>query len=209
MPRRDDLDSAESVIMSLALTIEARDAYTDGHCQRLAAYARALGEALTLPEDDLAALRRGGFLHDIGKVGIPDAVLLKPGKLSPAEYDTIKQHPVIGDRLCGGLRSLTRVRPIVRHHHERFDGSGYPDGLRGNHIPPLAQIMSVVDIFDAATTTRAYKAAVSVDKACRELSDEVARGWRRADIVDAFIALVRNHRLPGFDHAVKRGAGER
>src|SRR5947207_11258519 len=141
----DDLDSAESVIVSLALTVEARDAYTDGHCQRLAAYAAALGHAIGLGDDDIAALARGGFLHDIGKVGIPDAILLKPGPLSAPELDLMKQHTVIGDRLCGELRSLRRVRPIVRHHHELRDGTGYPDGLRGDEILVLAQIMSVVD----------------------------------------------------------------
>src|SRR3990167_1980121 len=148
----DDLDSAESVIVSLALTIEARDRTTDGHCQRLAQYASALGRTIGLGEDDVSALERGGFLHDVGKVGIPDAVLLKPGPLTREEYDLIKQHTVIGERLCGELLSLRNVRPIVRHHHERLDGSGYPDGLRGETIPLLAQIMGLVDVFDVATT---------------------------------------------------------
>jgi putative two-component system response regulator len=192
----DDLDSAESVIMSLALTIEARDAYTDGHCQRLAAYAAALGDAVGLGEDDLAALRRGGFLHDVGKVGIPDGLLQKREPLTPDEYELMKSHTVIGDRLCGELRSLKRVRPIVRHHHERFDGTGYPDGLRGDHIPLLAQIMSIVDLFDAVTTTRPYRAARSRETAIQELSREVADGWKRADLVNTFIDLVRDRRLP-------------
>lgn len=185
----DDLDSAESVIMSLALVIEARDAYTDGHCQRLAAYATALGNTLQLSEDEIAALFRGGFLHDVGKVGIPDELLLKTGRLSDAEYRRIKEHPLIGDRLCGELRSLRQVRPIVRHHHERLDGSGYPDGLKGDEIPLLAQIMGIVDVYDAITTTRPYKAAASAQQAYDELMDEAARGWRRKDLVEAFIAL--------------------
>jgi len=185
----DDLDSAESVIMSLALVIEARDAYTDGHCQRLASYATSLGSALSLGGEDLAALFRGGYLHDVGKVGIPDAVLLKSERLSRAEYQCIKQHTVIGDRLCGELRSLRRVRPIVRHHHERLDGSGYPDGLRGDGIPFLAQIMGIVDVYDAITTSRPYKQAASPERACDELMDEVKQGWRRKDLVEAFIAL--------------------
>src|SRR6266851_3471481 len=165
----DDLDSAESVIVSLALTIEARDAYTNGHCQRLAGYAAALGHSIGLGEDDIASLERGGFLHDIGKVGIPDRVLIKPGRLTPDEYEIIQCHTVIGDKLCGGLRSLKRVRPIVRHHHERLDGSGYPDGLRGDDIPLLAQIMSIVDLFDAVTTTRPYRPAQSAHHAGDEL----------------------------------------
>jgi len=185
----DDLDSAESVIMSLAMVIEARDAYTDGHCQRLAAYATALGSALQLSEDEIAALFRGGYLHDVGKVGIPDELLLKTGRLSDAEYRRIKEHPLIGDRLCGELRSLRQVRPIVRHHHERLDGSGYPDGLKGDDIPLLAQIMGIVDVYDAITTTRPYKSAATAEQAYGELMDEVERGWRRRDLVEAFIAL--------------------
>jgi putative two-component system response regulator len=195
----DDLDSAESVIVSLALTVEARDAYTEGHCQRLATYATAVGEALGLDATDLSALRRGGFLHDIGKIGIPDAILAKPGPLTVAEYEIMKQHTVIGDRVCGGLRSLRRVRPIVRSHHERLDGSGYPDGLCGDEIPLLAQIMSVVDLFDAARTERPYKAAKCEEFALQELSGEVDRGWKRADLVETFAGLVRNQRLPGYD----------
>ena len=185
----DDLDSAESVIMSLALVIEARDAYTDGHCQRLAAYATALGKALHLSEEDLAALFRGGYLHDVGKVGIPDDILLKPGRLSDSEYQQIQEHPVIGDRLCGELRSLRQVRPIVRHHHERLDGSGYPDGLKGDEIPLLAQIMGIVDVYDAITTTRPYKPAASAEQAYSELLQEANQGWRRKDLVDAFVTL--------------------
>jgi len=185
----DDLDSAESVIMSLALVIEARDAYTDGHCQRLAAYATRFGRALQLSEEDLAALFRGGYLHDVGKIGIPDEILLKPGRLSDSEYRQIQQHPVIGDRLCGELRSLRQVRPIVRHHHERLDGSGYPDGLKGDAIPLLAQMMGIVDVYDAITTTRPYKPATTAKQAYVELLEEVDQGWRRRDLVEAFIAL--------------------
>ena len=158
----DELDSAESVIVSLALTIEARDSTTEGHCQRLAQYAFALGQALGLNDDDLSALARGGYLHDVGKIGIPDGVLLKPGPLTPDEYELIKQHPIVGERLCGELRSLRNVRPIVRHHHERLDGSGYPDGLSGDAIPLLAQITSIVDVFDALTTERPYRAALPI-----------------------------------------------
>jgi putative two-component system response regulator len=195
----NDLESADSVIKSLALTIEARDRYTNGHCQRLAAYGAALGHALGLVEEDIAALECGGFLHDIGKVGIPDAVLLKPGRLTAEEYDLMKRHTVIGDQLCEGLRSLQRARPIVRHHHERRDGSGYPDGLGGDDIPLLAQIMSIVDVFDAATTPRPYKPAAPAQRATEELTEEVERGWRRGDLVEAFLSLAADHRLPQFD----------
>jgi cyclic di-GMP phosphodiesterase len=185
----DELDSAESVILSLALTIEARDGTTDGHCQRLAGYAAALGTAIGLETPEIAALRLGGFLHDIGKVGIPDSILMKPAPLTVAEYSLMKEHTVIGDRLCGELRSLRRVRPIVRHHHERQDGSGYPDALKGDAVPLLAQIMGVVDVFDALTTPRPYKKALPVDQADAMLLAEVERGWRDRDLVEAFIRL--------------------
>ena len=205
----DDLDSAASVIVSLALTVEARDASTDGHCHRLGRYASALGRAIGLDGDDITALEHGGIVHDIGKVGIPDAVLLKPGRLTPEEYELIKQHPVIGDRLCGELRSLRKVRPIVRHHHERRDGSGYPDGLRGDAIPLLAQIMGIVDVFDATTTTRPYKAAVPFAQAAEELRGEAARGWRRADLVAAFLDQIEHGCLtPGPTKAGRRVAQE-
>jgi putative two-component system response regulator len=191
----DDLDNAEAVIVSLALTIEARDSTTGGHCQRLARYASELGRALGLDDDDVSALTRGGFLHDIGKVGIPDAVLLKRGRLTADEYEVIKQHTVIGDRLCGDVRWLRKVRPIVRYHHERLDGSGYPDGLSGDAIPLLAQIMSIVDIFDALTSERPYRAAMPAISAAEELRREVTLGWRRAGLVDTFLdqVKVRSH----------------
>ncbi len=191
----DELDSAESVILSLALTIEARDGMTVGHCQRLARYAVALGREMGLNEDDLSALEKGGYLHDIGKVGIPDAVLLKPSLLTPEEFEVMKQHTIIGDRLCGELRSLRRVRPIVRHHHERLDGSGYPDALKGGAIPLLAQITGVVDVFDALTSARPYKPAQEAALAYEELRKDVRLGWRDAELVEALIRAGREGRL--------------
>jgi putative two-component system response regulator len=188
----DELDNAESVILSLALTIEARDGTTDGHCQRVASYATTLGSALGLDEDDVAALARGGVLHDVGKIGIPDAVLLKEGPLTPAEFELMKQHTVIGDRLCGELRSLRNVRRIVRHHHERLDGTGYPDGLQGSAIPLLAQIMGIVDVFDALTMDRPYRKALPVAAAMEEIRREVTCGWRRADLVATFLEQIEH-----------------
>jgi putative two-component system response regulator len=185
----DELDTAAAVILSLSLTIEARDRYTEGHCLRLCNYATALGTSLGLDQDDQSALARGGYLHDIGKVGVPDAVLSKAGRLTPAEYEQMKLHTVIGDHLCGELRSLRRVRPIVRSHHERLDGSGYPDGLRGDAIPLLAQIMGVVDVYDALTTERPYKPAWSPEVAFEELSREARRGWHCAALVDSLAEL--------------------
>ena len=196
----DDLESAEAVIVGLALTIEARDPYTDGHCQRLARYAVTLGERLRLDARELEALRRGGIVHDIGKIGIPDAILLKPGKLTDAEMTTMKQHTVIGDRLCGSFRALSHVRPIIRSHHERLDGSGYPDGLKGDDVPLLAQIIAIADVYDAVTTDRPYRTAESPEAGYAALREEVGRGWKRRDLVDLFIeagqsgAITNGHR---------------
>jgi putative two-component system response regulator len=185
----DELESAEAILRSLALTIDARDPYTDGHCERLATFAVSLGEALGLSKEELFALNRGGYLHDIGKIGIPDSILLKPTKLTPAEFDLMKQHTLIGDRLCGELRSLRLVRTIVRHHHEALDGSGYPDGLRGAEVPLLAQIVGIVDLYDAVTTSRPYRSALPREYAFSELRAECARGRRDPQLVEPFIAL--------------------
>jgi putative two-component system response regulator len=187
----DDLESAQSVILSLALTVEARDPYTDGHCQRLAAYAVAVGRALKMNTEELAALERGGYLHDVGKIGVPDAVLLKHDRLTPEEFAQMQSHTIIGERLCGQLRSLRAVRAIVRHHHERADGSGYPDGLQGDNIPLTAQIVGVVDAYDAMTTNRPYRNALSVAVADAELRRDVAEGRLNPEIVRVFLEMDR------------------
>jgi putative two-component system response regulator len=187
----DALETAESLFIALGRMIEARDPYTEGHCERLAEYAVALGRRLDLDKPDLDALYRGAFLHDIGKIAIPDRVLLKKGKLTKKEYLLMQQHPAIGDELCKTVKSLDDVRPIVRWHHERADGRGYPDKLAGNDIPLLARIVSVVDMFDALTTDRPYRKAISDGGAYRMLLDEVRGGWREPELVEAFIELHR------------------
>jgi putative two-component system response regulator len=197
----DDLDSAASIITTLAVMIEARDGNTEGHCHRMANYATALGRSLGLGDDDLQTLYRGGFLHDIGMLAIPDDLIRKAGTLEPDEYERIKAHTAVGDRLCSNLRSLQPVRPIVRYHHERLDGSGYPDGLRGEQIPLIAQIIGVVDVFDAITTRRPYQRAIPTDQAAEVLRDQVRRGWRSSDVVEPFIAIVENGRLERFAEA--------
>ena len=183
----DALDSAEAAFMALALTIEARDPMTNGHCERLAHYAVRLGRALGLGDDDLDALHRGAYLHDVGKVGIPDHVLLKEGPLTREEFDLMKRHPVIGDNLCAPLQSLKRVRPIVRSHHERLDGSGYPDGLKGDAVPLLAQIVGVVDVFDALTSRRPYRGPLTPQEAARHLLEEVEQGRMSRRYVEVFL----------------------
>jgi putative two-component system response regulator len=185
----DALDSAEAAFMTLALTIEARDPTTGGHCERLAGHAVALGKALGVSEKDLQALHRGGYLHDVGKVGIPDAVLLKRGPLTAAEFELMKKHPDIGDALCAPLQSLRSVRPIIRCHHERLDGSGYPQGLYGEDVPLLAQIVGICDVFDALTSHRPYRPALSADDAAHHLLQYAAAGKFSRDHVEAFLAL--------------------
>ena len=192
----DDLDSAASIITTLATMIESRDGHSEGHCYRMANYATALGRRLNLDADDLQALRRGGMLHDIGMLAIPEAMIMKSGPLEPAEYDVVKTHTTVGDSLCANLRSLQSVRPIVRNHHERRDGSGYPDQLHGDEIPLLAQIIGIVDVYDAVTTRRAYQTSRSADDAIAVLRSEVGKGWRSHDLVEEFVTLITDGRLP-------------
>jgi putative two-component system response regulator len=202
----DDLDSAASIITTLAVMIEARDGFTEGHCHRVGNYAAALGRSVGLSDEDLTTLHRGGFLHDIGMLAIPDSVLRKAGTLEPEEYELIKSHTVVGDTLCGNLRSLHAVRPIVRHHHERLDGSGYPDGLRGSQLPILAQIIGVVDVFDAVTTERPYQQAKRPEEGFELLRQQVRKGWRDADLVEKFAAIVDSGRLETFADGNGRAA---
>ena len=185
----DALDSAEAAFMTLALTIEARDPTTGGHCERLARHAVALGKALGVDEKEVQALHRGGYLHDVGKVGVPDAVLLKPGPLTTAEFALMKKHPDIGDSLCAPLQSLRSVRPIIRCHHERLDGSGYPQGLRGDEVPLLAQIVGICDVYDALTSHRPYRPALTSEEAARHLLEDAAAGKFKRQHVEAFLTV--------------------
>jgi len=187
----DDLDSAEAFFLTLGRIIEARDPCTEGHCERLTDYATALGERLQLDRADLDALHRGAFLHDIGKIAIPDRVLLKKGRLTRQEYALMKRHPSIGDELCRTVRAFESVRPIVRHHHERRDGRGYPDGLAGDAIPLLAQIVSIVDVFDALTTDRPYRKGISTANAYQIMRDDARGGWCREELLETLIELQR------------------
>lgn len=186
----DELESAETVIGSLALSVEAKDPYTEGHCDRLSAYAAKLGERMGLSSEEVKALRRGGVLHDVGKIGIPETILLKRGKLTEQEYGFIKEHPVIGERICRPMRSLGLVLPIIRHHHEKMDGSGYPDGLRGEEIPLSTRIMAIVDVYDALWTERPYKPAWSVEESLGILREESERGWWDRDLVREFEQII-------------------
>src|SRR5712671_1333515 len=172
--RTDELERAESVLFTLARSIEGKDPYTHGHCERLSEYSARLGEHLGLAEEQIVALRRAGIVHDVGKIAIPDAILLKPGRLTPEEWTLIREHSVIGERICAPLKSFRHVLPIIRHHHEKRDGSGYPDGLRGDAIPVTARVLQIVDVYDALTTDRPYKKAFSITDALQTLKQEVA-----------------------------------
>lgn len=187
----DSLEEAETILFALAQTVEQRDKETGNHCQRLAALSVALGSAIGLPDEDLVALYRGGFLHDIGKVAVPDAILFKKGELNEEEWAVMRSHTWKGEEICRPMRSLRPVLPIIRNHHERWDGSGYPDGLKGEEIPLLARILQLADIFDALTSQRSYKEAFSVDEAIRQLRHEAELGWRDPELVSVFCEVVR------------------
>jgi cyclic di-GMP phosphodiesterase len=185
----DELERAEAVIGSLAISVEAKDSYTEAHCNRLSFYSVQVGRMFDLPHEQLRALRLGGTLHDVGKIGIPDAILNKKGRLTPEEFTVMREHPVIGYNICKPLRSLRHVLPIIRHHHERVDGSGYPDGLAGGEIPLTARILTVVDVYDALRTERPYKPAFDKEKALAILEEETEKGWYDPEVLRRFRSL--------------------
>ncbi len=182
----DTLDSAEQVIFSLAAAVEAKDKYTEKHTHRVAESARHVGMKLGLPERGLDALYRGGIIHDIGKIGVPDAILLKPGPLAGDEVRIMRAHTTIGESIVRPLRSGANLLPIIRNHHEHFDGSGYPDGLAGRAIPRLARIVAVCDSYDALVTDRPYRKARTVDEAIRTLADGAGKQWD-PEVVEALV----------------------
>lgn len=186
----DELENAETVLFTLARSIEAKDPYTEGHCERLSHYSVALAERLNQCEEVKIALRRAGTVHDIGKVAVPDHILLKPGPLTPEERKVVEQHTVVGERICAPLKSFKLVLPIIRSHHEKQDGSGYPDGLRGEEVPMTARIMQTVDVFDALTTDRPYRRALPIEEALGVMRAEARRGWWDVGLINEFAALL-------------------
>jgi putative two-component system response regulator len=186
----DELENAETVLFSLALSIEAKDPYTKGHCDRLSAYSKALGQRLGLPQEQCVALRRAGVVHDIGKIGVPEHILIKNGPLTESEWAVMKGHPVAGERICSPLKSFRQVLPIIRHHHEKLDGSGYPDGLKGDKIPLTARVLQITDIYDALITDRPYRKALRHAEAIRTMRNEAKRGWWDNSLIDEFEALL-------------------
>jgi putative two-component system response regulator len=190
----DELERAESVVFVLARSIEGKDPYTENHCERLSVYSAQLGERIDLPPEHIIALRRAGIVHDIGKVAVPDAILLKPGPLTPQEWAIMREHPVVGERICAPLKSFRMVLPIIRHHHERLDGSGYPDGLKGEQIPVRARVLQIVDVYDALTTERPYKRAMSSEQALQTMEEEIKKGWWDPYILAEFRKLLLDSR---------------
>ena len=186
----DELETADSVLCTLGLIVEGRDPYTEGHCERLSVHAADLGRHLGMDEDSILALKRGGYLHDLGKIAVPDEILKKGSDLTPAEWEVMKLHPITGENICKPLHSLRLVLPIIRHHHEHSDGSGYPDGLRASEIPVLPRVLQVVDVYDALRTARPYKPALSHEMAAETMRSEAARGLWDADLVADYFSML-------------------
>ena len=190
----DELETADSVLCTLGLSVESRDPYTEGHCERLSRDASDLGRHLGLDEECIVALRRGGYLHDLGKIAVPDEILKKGSDLTVAEWEIMKRHPVTGETICRPLKSLRLVLPIIRHHHEHSDGSGYPDGLHQGEIPLLPRILQVVDVYDALRTARPYKLALTHEQAALTMRDEAQAGLWDKELVAQFFQMLDKRR---------------
>jgi putative two-component system response regulator len=185
----DRLEESEAILLALSQAVELRDPNTAGHCDRLAALGVAMGIAMGLPTSNLLALHRGGYLHDIGKIGMPDSVLFKKGPLNEEDWVMMRTHTIKGEAICQPVKGLGPVLPIIRSHHERWDGSGYPDGLAGRNIPLLARVLQFADIYDALTATRCYKAAMSPSDALGVMREETERGWHDPELMRIFLGI--------------------
>jgi putative two-component system response regulator len=194
----------EQILFALARAVEQRDEATAGHCERLAMISVTLGMAMGLNRSDLTTLYRGGYLHDIGKVGIPDSILFKTGKLTAPEWVVMRTHCVRGEEICRHMKSLEPVLPVIRHHHERWDGGGYPDGLQGEQIPLLARVVQIADIYDALTSRRPYKDSFAGQHAIEVLQTETRLGWRDPRISRLFVELHQQviSRVTGFSEFI-------
>jgi putative two-component system response regulator len=182
----DERDSAEAVVFAFARVVEAKNPYTHGHSERVAAYALALAAQTGLAEDQWETLRKGSLLHDIGKISVPDAILDKPDSLTPAEFDVMKQHTVQGARMVESLRSIQDAVPMIRWHHERLDGCGYPDGLKGGDIPLMVRILAVADVFDSLSSKRPYRGAIPQPQCLQIMRQDARDGGLDAELVEQF-----------------------
>jgi putative two-component system response regulator len=189
-------NQAESVVLSLARSLEAKDPGTEGHSERLVGYVMQFAERLGTSEDELAVLRLASLVHDIGKVAVPDSILFKPGRLTEDEMTIMRQHPIVGESICAPLKSFRETLPAIRHHHERMDGSGYPDRLRGEQIPLGARLLQIVDIYDALTTDRPYRKAMPREWALAVMMSEAHRGWLDRSLVSKFIQICHTSSFP-------------
>lgn len=185
------VENIEHVVVSLARSLEAKDQYTEGHSERVSQYAVQLGEALGLPPNRLEELRIGGLVHDIGKIGIDQQVLNKPGPLTPEERNIMESHPALGEKICSPLESFKQIIPIIRSHHEKLDGTGYPDNLTEGDLSQLVRIVTIVDIYDALTTDRPYRPAMNKEKASSILKQEAQEGKLDPYLADAFIKTLK------------------
>ena len=186
------MEHAEDLLVTLANVVEARDAYTESHTRHVAALSEAVGRAMGLDcAEDLRVLRLGGYLHDLGKIAISDSILVKPGPLTEEEWVLMRSHPMVGHNLLQPLRTLRDILPTILHHHERWDGSGYPSGLRGKSIPLSARVVGIADCYDAVTTDRPYRKALPHERAVAILQDETQELWD-PDVLDAFLDIVES-----------------
>jgi putative two-component system response regulator len=192
----DELEHSSRVFEGIALVVERRDAYTHEHGRRIGEYASQVGKSLGINDTDIGTLRLAGIFHDLGKIAVPDGILHKPGKLTVEEFATMKSHPVVGSDLVRPMKTMEKVLPLVRHHHEKLDGSGYPDGWRGAEVPLLVRIISVVDVYDALNTKRPYKEAIPRERCLGIMREEVGRGWWDRDIVETFAKIIQEHPEP-------------
>ena len=179
-------EQAKSALFSLARSVDSKRNLRNGHSDLLMTYAEELGKSFSFAEEDLQELRTACWLHDVGKFAVPESILLKPGPLDAMETQIMREHPIIGEKICAPLKSLRPILPVIRHHHEKMDGSGYPDGLRGDAIPLKARILQVADIYDALTTDRPYRGALSYEEALKTLFIEFDKGWLDAAVVLKF-----------------------
>lgn len=188
----DDLDRSENILFSLVKALEAKDLYTRGHSGRVSQYSVQLARELNLPEKEIETIRKGTLLHDIGKIGVREDVLLKPGNLTAEEIEHIREHPVIGYDICKPLKSLAPCLPIIRSHHERFDGRGYPDQLKGENIPLAVRITSVADCFDAMNSNRPFRTRMERKTVFEIFDKEQDSGQWDPELVDVFLKMMRN-----------------
>ena len=197
----EQLEYAERIFYSLAVTVESKDRNTKGHCKRLANYGQLLAEQIGLGDEDIYAVRRGGILHDIGNLAVDEEILLKPGLLTKEEYEIVKKHTEEGEKICKPMKTLENILPIIRQHHERFDGSGYPDGLQGEEISLAARIIALADSFDALTSSRIYRGAYSKEEALAILDKEAEMGKWDKHLYREFKTLLKKYNI---DYLVDR-----